>query len=58
MYIIFRALSQASGIASNSRDPGVCDQMKGSLIKKQVINIFVQQLFAVICTTLHGIMSK
>ena len=32
----FRALSQASGIASSSRDPSVCDQMKGSLIKKQV----------------------
>ncbi|XP_023320891.1 protein Wnt-4 [Eurytemora carolleeae] len=30
------ALSQASAIASTSRDPGVCDQMKGSLIKKQV----------------------
>ena len=33
-----RALSQASAIASSSRDPAVCDQMKGSLIKKQVKN--------------------
>ena len=35
-FCIFRALSQASAIASTSRDPAVCDQMKGSLIKKQV----------------------
>ena len=33
----FRAVSQVSAIASSSRDPEVCDQMKGSLIKKQVI---------------------
>ena len=26
-----------SSIASSSRDPQLCDQMKGSLIKKQVI---------------------
>merc|ERR1712012_1016978 len=30
------AVSQVSAVASSSRDPGVCDQMKGSLIKKQV----------------------
>merc|ERR1719278_1315926 len=30
------AVSQVSAIASSSRDPQVCDQMKGSLIKKQV----------------------
>merc|ERR1712106_352056 len=30
------AVSQVSAIASSSRDPEVCDQMKGSLIKKQV----------------------
>jgi len=30
------AVSQVSAIASSSRDPTVCDQMKGSLIKKQV----------------------
>jgi len=30
------AVSQVSAIASSSRDPNVCDQMKGSLIKKQV----------------------
>ena len=33
---IFRAVSQVSSIASSSRDPQLCDQMKGSLIKKQV----------------------
>ena len=32
-----RAVSQVSSIASSSRDPQLCDQMKGSLIKKQVI---------------------
>ena len=31
-----RAVSQVSSIASSSRDPQLCDQMKGSLIKKQV----------------------
>merc|ERR1719273_2447626 len=30
------AVSQVSSLASSSRDPQVCDQMKGSLIKKQV----------------------
>jgi len=30
------AVSQVSAIASSSRDPEVCDSMKGSLIKKQV----------------------
>jgi len=30
------AVSQVSSIASSSRDPQLCDQMKGSLIKKQV----------------------
>ena len=33
---ISRAVSQVSSIASSSRDPQLCDQMKGSLIKKQV----------------------
>ena len=36
---IFRAVSQVSSIASSSRDPQLCDQMKGSLIKKQVTAI-------------------
>lgn len=31
-----RAVSQVSAVASSSRDPELCDQMKGSLIKKQV----------------------
>merc|ERR1740139_1062462 len=30
------ALSRIGAIASQARDPAVCDQMKGSLIKKQV----------------------
>ena len=36
MNFSLRAVSQVSSIASSSRDPQLCDQMKGSLIKKQV----------------------
>ena len=38
-----RAVSQVSSIASSSRDPQLCDQMKGSLIKKQVRTMSVME---------------
>lgn len=41
---IFRAVSQVSSIASSSRDPQLCDQMKGSLIKKQVTTSVVKMM--------------